>query len=94
MLTTSASAQKKREAIPNTLSAEGAIAWVPTKQARIAYSGLVPRSPNTTPSAPTIKMPSFFPVFTIKCQVLPSLISRSLIKNLSSNERYYNRQRA
>ena len=52
MMTTSA--QKTSERTPRTLTGVGRTPSEPWKHSRRAYSGLVPISPNTTPSAATM----------------------------------------
>ncbi len=44
--------QKISDSTPITLACVGGTAYSPKKHSRIAYSGLVPMSPYTTPSAP------------------------------------------
>src|ERR1019366_2060203 len=56
-LTTTTSDQTKSETAPMTLPAVGRTALGPLKDACNAYSGLVPTSPNTTPSAPSVSAP-------------------------------------
>ncbi len=50
-LTTITSDQTNSDSTPSTLSRVTATACEPAKVSCSAYSGLVPRSPNTTPSA-------------------------------------------
>ena len=53
---TSINTQKITDSTPRILPGSNAKAWWPAlKHSRSAYKGLVPISPNTTPSAPSIK---------------------------------------
>ena len=54
--------QKISERIPLTFSGVRATRWVPEKHSFKAYRGLVPMSPNTTPSAEKDRTPSALPV--------------------------------
>jgi hypothetical protein len=54
--------QKMRERTPITFSRLGATLWCPLKHSLMAYSGLVPMSPYTTPSAVKASAASALPV--------------------------------
>ena len=61
-LTTNVSAHTTSDSAPYTLGAVGAMPLVGLKHSLIAYNGLVPMSPNTTPSAVSDRIPSLRPV--------------------------------
>ncbi len=53
-VTTMISAQEMSDSTPSTLSWLAATGWLPLNASRMAYSGLVPISPKTTPIAATV----------------------------------------
>ena len=53
-VTTMISAQEISDSTPSTLSWLPATGWLPLNASRMAYSGLVPISPKTTPIAATV----------------------------------------
>src|SRR5262245_13165968 len=56
--TISVTAQKMSESTPNTLASVSGRRCAPPNASLKAYSGLVPMSPNTTPTAPSVSAPS------------------------------------
>src|ERR1017187_7498105 len=62
MLTTSVSDQTISESTPYTFSLVGAMPYSGLKHSRNAYSGLVPMSPYTTPSAVIVRIARRLPL--------------------------------
>src|SRR5215213_4108594 len=62
-LTTIVIAQNMSDRTPYTLPESGSRVWTPLKTSFMAYSGLVPMSPNTTPSAANVSpaRPAWWP---------------------------------
>ena len=61
-LTTQISDHTIIDSTPMTFSAVGSTPWALLKHSFSAYSGLVPMSPYTTPSAVSVSSASFLPV--------------------------------